>query len=861
MTTYYISPSGDDLNSGTSTGSPFATFAKAVSVVAAGDTISLLKNASHLTTVNLDGWPSGVSGSPITINGYGSGSPPVIRKTTSGGRIIDLSNAAYLIFEELTIDQLYSTGGVSPASHIYIGGTANNLQFHDCVIRDTLDDMVDFTGSSSSMTEILFSGGSYSASNYTGLSGEANDVFSITNPNATNITFENLTAFEIDHTPFVIKGGTNITIDNVIVYDIGGKAIGVGSANGVSDPTGNITVKNSQFYRIGSREDVSNDEAKPHGIIDIGSVRSGEYVRFYNNRLYKCDASAVVVRTDNPGDVEVDNNTLIGWGYDYYDRNTQPMAAFEISTGTNGTLSPTVRFANNLCIGTKNNLDYARSGSEHYYIFARPNNDNNLAIANNHYYGLPMHTSESTVTESFKAGSPKYTSITSYIASGYETSPQQGDPLLSNLPSSNAPYSALDLRINSASSPLVDAANATYAPSTDWRGATRPASPDIGAYEFGAGSIEAVATLAGTSGLSATGKVITSGAAVLSGSGSMLVTITNVLGQATLSASGAMIARGIVATPIAKQVAASDDDADETPGGTVDLTRHYIRLEVLDGWLAAKFDNIALAQGAQIFSAILELYVYDASFDDLEATFYAEDANDAAAFTSTANDIEDRPRTTASTTISASSIASGGATWYSVDVTTAIQEVLDRGGWVSSNDVAIIAKANSGSTFRARSYDNSSSLAPKLTIITKENIKYGRAILGGTGSLTASAMLRRLAQATLSGTGSLTADGMGVRKQNNALLTGIGGLTAIGSVIARGGSEISGAGSLTATGTVTTSGQATLSGVGALSLDVTIIIDDRVFIVVLENRNFSVRAEDRTFRVDANNRTFVVNKE
>lgn len=67
-TSYYVSNAGDDANSGTDVGSPFATIQQAVDSVAAGDVI-YLRGGEYHEQVDLSG-VAGTSNNPITITNY-----------------------------------------------------------------------------------------------------------------------------------------------------------------------------------------------------------------------------------------------------------------------------------------------------------------------------------------------------------------------------------------------------------------------------------------------------------------------------------------------------------------------------------------------------------------------------------------------------------------------------------------------------------------------------------------------------------------------------------------------------------------------------------------------------------------------
>src|SRR5688572_23039603 len=72
---YYVAPSGNDNNPGT-LAAPFATIPKAISVVAAGDTI-YLRGGTHAysSTITID--KAGTSSAPIRMHAY-PGEQPVI---------------------------------------------------------------------------------------------------------------------------------------------------------------------------------------------------------------------------------------------------------------------------------------------------------------------------------------------------------------------------------------------------------------------------------------------------------------------------------------------------------------------------------------------------------------------------------------------------------------------------------------------------------------------------------------------------------------------------------------------------------------------------------------------------------------
>ena len=83
-TNYYVSASGNDNNSGTSTSSPWKTLTKvnsAFSSFKAGDNIYLNRGDVFYGSIIVT--KSGSAGAPITISAYGSGNKPVITGFTT----------------------------------------------------------------------------------------------------------------------------------------------------------------------------------------------------------------------------------------------------------------------------------------------------------------------------------------------------------------------------------------------------------------------------------------------------------------------------------------------------------------------------------------------------------------------------------------------------------------------------------------------------------------------------------------------------------------------------------------------------------------------------------------------------------
>ena len=156
-------------------------------------------------------------------------------------------------------------------------------------------------------------------------------------------------------------------------------------------------------------------------------------------------------------------------------------------------------------------------------------------------------------------------------------------------------------------------------------------------------------------------------------------------------------------TNFSATITTSADDAQEA-GGTVTLDGGALNANSTTGYSAFRFLNVTIPPGSTINTASLNVYVTSGSFDDPDVTIYAEDTDDAATFTTASNNISSRTPTTANTVWNVGSISTGVKT--SPDFAAVIQEIVNRGGWSSGNDLALIYVGNDASSLmRVRAYD------------------------------------------------------------------------------------------------------------------------------------------------------------
>ncbi len=167
------------------------------------------------------------------------------------------------------------------------------------------------------------------------------------------------------------------------------------------------------------------------------------------------------------------------------------------------------------------------------------------------------------------------------------------------------------------------------------------------------------------------------------------------------------------------QITASADDAEQSSNGTMDLTSGDLDLGDKP-YNGLRFQNVNIEQGSSITNAYIQ---FTADKDNQSATasytIKAEDVDDATTFTSTNNNLSGRTFTSASVNwnnIPAWNTAGeSAAAQKTPDLTSVIQEIVDRQGWSSGNNLVLFVTGSSGKR-SAITYDNDSQKAAKLFV-------------------------------------------------------------------------------------------------------------------------------------------------
>ncbi|HEU4419868.1 MAG TPA: hypothetical protein VFT55_13130, partial [Planctomycetota bacterium] len=163
-----------------------------------------------------------------------------------------------------------------------------------------------------------------------------------------------------------------------------------------------------------------------------------------------------------------------------------------------------------------------------------------------------------------------------------------------------------------------------------------------------------------------------------------------------------------------------NDDAEQR-GAAMDRTSQSLEL-VMDGavnqLVGLRFTGVAIPRGAFVTSAHLQFTNKTNNSSATQLVVAGAASDNASAFSNSSNNISNRPRTTAT-------VAWAPAPWTTADqagpdqrtpdLSSVVQEVVNRPGWASGNAMVFIITGTTG-TRSAHSYDSSNLNAPKLVV-------------------------------------------------------------------------------------------------------------------------------------------------
>jgi len=167
------------------------------------------------------------------------------------------------------------------------------------------------------------------------------------------------------------------------------------------------------------------------------------------------------------------------------------------------------------------------------------------------------------------------------------------------------------------------------------------------------------------------------------------------------------------------RVASGSDDAEEKVDGRMYITSTDLEF-VFDGGdqvVGMRFTGIAIPQGATISRAYIQFKVEDISTDTTSLTIHGEDVDNATTFGSSTWNISSRSRTNAAVSwspVAWNTIGEAGIDQQTPDLSSIIQEIINRSNWTQNNSLVIIV---SGTGRRvAESYEGDQAGAPLLHI-------------------------------------------------------------------------------------------------------------------------------------------------
>ncbi len=171
---------------------------------------------------------------------------------------------------------------------------------------------------------------------------------------------------------------------------------------------------------------------------------------------------------------------------------------------------------------------------------------------------------------------------------------------------------------------------------------------------------------------------------------------------------------------ISVRVNAGSDDAEERIStGAIDLTSTDLELcyDSFTQIVGTRFTDVQIPQGATITNAYVEFECDDGQWiGNVPIQIKGQDIDNAPTFTTTAYSISTRAKTD---TIVSWTITEKYTTDYkyrSADISSIIQEIVDRSGWASRNSVVIIFNSTSTNKREMESYNGEATAAPRLVV-------------------------------------------------------------------------------------------------------------------------------------------------
>lgn len=175
---------------------------------------------------------------------------------------------------------------------------------------------------------------------------------------------------------------------------------------------------------------------------------------------------------------------------------------------------------------------------------------------------------------------------------------------------------------------------------------------------------------------------------------------------------------GCVTAEVSYQVSHSKSDAVQRGSNNMSTNDGTLNIGDNNGQsLGVRFSNVPLPKGTKISSAYLEFTARETDTNSASFTIHAEDADNPANYSNSSPNRKINSLPTIGNTVSWNSVDPWyqGTVYRSPDISSLVQDLVDRSGWNKGNAMSFFVKTSSGRR-RARSYDNDSSRAPRLII-------------------------------------------------------------------------------------------------------------------------------------------------
>jgi len=167
------------------------------------------------------------------------------------------------------------------------------------------------------------------------------------------------------------------------------------------------------------------------------------------------------------------------------------------------------------------------------------------------------------------------------------------------------------------------------------------------------------------------------------------------------------------------QVSSGNDDAEEGEDGSIQLASSDLELvedrRAGSQTVGIRFAGIDIPQGVQVTNAYIEFEADETGTEPAILSITAEESDDAQAFSSAAYDISDRLKMSSSVewnNIEPWDIVN--AKHQTPDISLVVQDIINRGGWVSGNAIAFIITGTGVRT--AESYEGERTAAATIHI-------------------------------------------------------------------------------------------------------------------------------------------------